>query len=390
MVAAANCARPPQDDELRYLEMTDTLLGKASGPLTMWSPPGYALFLAPFRAVGCGPASLRLLNAFLLVLAVWLFHRLLRNHVSRGLAAAAAAAFALYWPFCKMLPEIMTETLAVCLMTAVLLAWSELGREGGRTLAWIAVGAVCLAWLCLTRAVFGYALAVCIAVFALGLLTAHRAYARRMLVTSVLAMALCLPWLGYTWSRTGKPFYWTSCSGVTLFWMATPLNHWGDWHAPSEVALTPELSYHRGLFARTAAMPEEKQDEAFRDAAFRFMKNYPGVYLRSLAANAGRLFFNMPYSFTPQKLRALFFAVPNAFLIVLLTLALAALARRRDRWPEAGPAILFGGTALAGTVLVSAFARMLLPIVPAMLFVIVVGLQDMRLNRPAAAPESAS
>lgn len=389
VVSAWDCMRPAQDDETRYVQMADVLIGQSPGPLTMWSPPGYALFLAPMRAAGWAPAGLRFANAFLLALAVWLFYRLLLNHVSRKKALLGAAGFALYWPFYKMLPEIMSETLAVCLMTATLLAWSQLRRSEGRRWVWVVVGAVCLAWLCLTRAIFGYALAACIALFAVGLLTRQRTYAKRLLLTSVLAMALCLPWLGYTWSRTGKAFYWTSAGGASLFWMASPLNPCGDWHSASEVATTPQLAPHRTLFTWAAGVPEEKQDQALRNWAERYIKAQPDVYARSLVANASRLVWNFPYSFTSQKLRSLFFAIPNSFLMVFLALALAALARRRDRLAETGPALLLGGFALGGTLLLSAFARMLLPIVPAMVFVIVVGLQDMRLTQPAPPAEGA-
>jgi 4-amino-4-deoxy-L-arabinose transferase-like glycosyltransferase len=389
LIAAWNCARPAQDDELRYIGMADALLGRSPGPITLWSPPGYAAFLMPFRAAGFGPAALRLLNAALLAAAVFLFYRLLRAHVAPRLAAAGAAAFALYWPFWKMLPEVMTETLAVFLMTATLLAWSQLRREGAPRWPWILVAALALAWICLTRAIFGYALLLCAALFAAALLTSRRAFAGRLLVTCVLAAALCAPWLGYTWSRTGRPFFWSAAGNMSLYWMTVPVNPWGDWHSPGEVVATPEFAPIRNFFARTMALPEQEQDEAFRNAALKYLRMYPELYARNVAANAGRLFFNTPYSFTPQKMRTLFFAVPNAFLLVLLTLALLALARRRDRWPDAAPPILLGGAALAGTLLLSAFGRMLLPIVPAMLFVIVLGLQDLRLAAPPPDAEGA-
>ncbi len=369
--------------------MTDRLLGDSVGrEMTLWSPPGYALFLLPFRAMGFGPAGLRLLNAPLLATAVFLLYRLLRDHVSRRAAVAGAAAFAGYWPLWKMLPELMTETLAVCLMAALLLAWSRLRGERPRQGLWILLAGTFLAWLCLTRAIFGYALAVSLALFAAALLTRQRAYAARLLLSAAVALALCAPWLGYTASRTGKLFHWSSAGGMSLFWMTSTANPWGDWHTADEVALEPALAVHRPFFKRVATLPEHEQDEAFRQAALRNLARRPDVYARSLAANAGRLFFNTPYSFTPQKLSTLFFAVPNAFLLALLVLALTALAQRRDRLAAIAPALVLGGAALAGTLLLSAFGRMLLPLTPVFCLLIVVGLQDMRLTRPAA-PESA-
>jgi hypothetical protein len=110
-IAATGWSRPPVQDETRYLGFADNLThGFYSPPdaVQLWSGPGYPLLLAPFRAIGCGPGALRLLNAPLLFAAVWCFFRFLRNHFPHRAALLGACALGLYFPVWKFLPSLMT------------------------------------------------------------------------------------------------------------------------------------------------------------------------------------------------------------------------------------------------------------------------------------------
>ena len=106
-IAAAGWSRQPVQDETRYLGFADNLAHgfySPPGAIQLWSSPGYPLLLAPFRAVGFGPGALRLLNAPLLLAAVWCFFRFLRNHLPDRAALLGAGALGLYFPVWKFLP----------------------------------------------------------------------------------------------------------------------------------------------------------------------------------------------------------------------------------------------------------------------------------------------
>jgi CHASE2 domain-containing sensor protein len=73
----------------------------------------------------------------------------------------------------------------------------------------------------------------------------------------------------------------------------------------------------------------------------------------------------------------LFYVLPNSFLLAFAALALVRLARSaRARVEPLYPYLLFAGAGLAGAALLSAYARMLFPFVPVMLFLIVRDMQS--------------
>ena len=390
-IAATGWSRVPVQDETRYLGFADNLThGFYSPPneIRLWSSPGYPLFLAPFRAIGFGPGALRLLNAPLLFAAVWCFFRFLRNHFPNRAAALGACALGLYFPVWKFLPTLMTEALALCLVCLLLWAWSETLRRERLSWNWLAAAGIAFAWLALTRPIFGYVLFACLVVYlACAALTRARA-ARWLLLAHLLAALLCLPWLAYTYSRTGKLFYWATSGGISLYWMTSSGagEFFGDWQGPNEVRDTEELAPHREFFTRLSLVNEVQRDDALKAQARENLAEHPAVYLRNLAANLSRIFFSFPYTHTEQKLSSLFYALPNSFLLAFVTVALVRLLRRaRAAFASLYPYLLFAGTGFAGTALLSAYPRMLFPFVPVMLFLIV---RDMQSGSPGPQRES--
>jgi 4-amino-4-deoxy-L-arabinose transferase-like glycosyltransferase len=384
-IAATGWSRPPVQDETRYLGFADNLThGFYSPPdaVQLWSGPGYPLLLAPFRAIGCGPGALRLLNAPLLFAAVWCFFRFLRNHFPHRAALLGACALGLYFPVWKFLPSLMTEVPALCLVCLLLWAWSEILRRDRVSWAWLAAAGIAFAWLCLTRSIFGYVLFACLATYLVCAALTRMRSARRLLLAHLLAAVLCLPWLGYTYARTGKLFCWATSGGMSFYWMTSggEGEFFGDWQGPNEVRDTEELAPHREFFSQLSRMNEVQRDDALKARARENLAAHPSVYLRNLAANLSRVFFSFPYTHTPQKLSTLFYALPNSFLLAFVTLALVRLAAlSKVEGAALYPYLLFAGAGFAGTALLSAYPRMLFPFVPVMLFLIV---RDMQSGNP--------
>src|SRR5208283_6173102 len=98
-----------------------------------------------------------------------------------------------------------------------------------------------------TRSIFGYVLFTCLVIhIACAALTRMRS-ARRLLLAHLIAAVLCLPWLGCTYARTGRVFYWATSGGMSFYWMTSggEGEFFGDWQGPNEVRDTPELAPHR-------------------------------------------------------------------------------------------------------------------------------------------------
>ncbi len=65
-----------------------------------------------------------------------------------------------------------------------------------------------------------------------------------------MALIWCVPYLLMTYSLTGKPFYWGSSGGLSLYWMSTPYDtEMGDWFSKIDVKERPELFHHRDFLS---------------------------------------------------------------------------------------------------------------------------------------------
>jgi hypothetical protein len=215
---------------------------------------------------------------------------------------------------------------------------------------------------------FGYVIAA-----ALLLALAARAATRmgapgRAAWICALALALCVPYLSYTYSLTGRIFFWGTSGGMSLYFMSTPYaNEFGSWFSAEEVRLRPELAAHREFFASLEGLTDLERDDAFKRRAIDNIRRYPAKYLANLAANTGRLLFSYPFTFGPHSMTTFFYLVPNMFLVVLAVLSIpAALLRPREIPFEIWALLVFALIAFGGSALLSAYDRQARPLVPAL------------------------
>jgi hypothetical protein len=203
---------------------------------------------------------------------------------------------------------------------------------------------------------------------------------RRAAAVHALALVLCVPWLAHTYAVSHHVFYWSSSGGLSLYWMASPYpGEAGDWHGPREVFLRRALAPNRPDFLRLRGLDQVQRDDALRHRAVALIKAHPRTYVKNLVNNTSRMWFNLPYSFKAETANALFYIVPNAFLLTAVVFAAVVLARFRRRVPPpvwvAAALVVFG---IAFQTPLSAFPRMLVPLVPAMLLVVAWGAAAVR------------
>lgn len=346
-------------------------------PLTprayLWHGPGLAVLLAPLVALDLPLQAIRFVEPLLLGSAVLLFHRLLRIRLARRPALIGSYAFGLYLPFLAVVSSVHKEPLAILIVVAGMFALSR-GLASGRR-RWLAASGACLAALAMVRLEYGW---VTFALLAAALLTwairRHSLIARRLVVVTVIASALCLPWLTYTHHLTGQYAYWGSSSGLSLFWMSPTLpGETGQWHSPTLVASDPALAAERPLFARVAALDPVAGDRLLREQARRNVAARPAAYVRNVIANLGRLLLSYPMK--PTSVTTI--TVDGAWNVALLAGVIAAVGtgrrRRRDVPPEALPILVFAALSILVHLPASTSLRMLLPIAPALLWLAAVG-----------------
>lgn len=372
---------PLKDDEGRYAAYAENISHGFYGDKEskcLWNGPGYPLVLAPLAAMHIPMTWGRSLNPLFMLGCVGLVYLLLREYVPRPVAAGGAIITAVFPPLLIYMPRLLTESLSVLLMASFCF-FTVRYFEGRRTRdCWLA-GISC-GFLLLTKVMFAY---VWLGAFVVAIvLRLMRRPAGRMAEVYAIALLVCLPYLLYTWSLTGKVFYWSNAGGSSLYCMTMNVDKgYGDWNA----FFGPQGRLeHADFLAELEKMDYVARDEFLKQEAVRNIESNPGTYLANVAANLGRLWYNLPYYSKFQRPETLAVTVPNSALFMALLACVYPLVRYRRRIPPAvGALMLFAGIYLVGASLVFAVDRYLLPLLPIFMLVILFTFTRLVEIRPA-------
>jgi hypothetical protein len=329
----------------------------------LWHGPALPLLLVPVVALHLPLIVARLVASPLpLFAAIVVFHQMVRPYLRERSALLASYAVAVYLPFFPSIRGVQVEPLATLCFTLVVFFMVRAFRGGRRDRVWAGIA---FAVLALSRVEFGYVLLVALAASALWLLLSRRSRAARLSLTAcAVALALCVPWLAYTYSVTSKPLYWGNSGGLSLYWMSAPGNL-GDWHTVKQGLTQANLAADRPDLTAVARLKPLAQDSRLVHIALDHIRHDPKHYLSNVVNNIDRLVFNSPYSFTNEKASSLLYAVPNAVLLGALVLAsLIAVRIRRRLGAELVPIALLLVLAFVVHVPVAAYARFVVPLVP--------------------------
>jgi 4-amino-4-deoxy-L-arabinose transferase-like glycosyltransferase len=362
----------------------DALLDERPGSPDLWYGPGLPALLAPRVALDAPLSALRLTSALVLFAAVLLMYVLVRERWGPRVGLVAAYALGLYVPFLGLLSSLHSEVLAVFFMVVGMLGLARFLDRGG--VQWLAVGGVGLAGLALTRVAYGWVLTLALVVLGVWWLARRSGPAGRAAAVVGLALALCVPWLTYTYAKTDRVLVWGNSGSLSLYWMTSPHEgDLGDWHQAHLVFTDPELAPHREFFEGLRGLTLAEQNAEIEREALRNIADHPLSYAENVVANVSRMLFNSPYSRTPQQTNDAFYAVSNAILLGAAVLcALVLVPRRRTLPPETGVFATLAVTAFGLHALVAAYPRMLAPIVPLLVWLTMLSLVESGLLTRAA------
>lgn len=311
----------------------------------------------------------KLVNACFLFTAVVYFFKTLRLYLSETQALQGALVFGVYPPFLREVHLILTESLVLLLVCGFLFHWCKVHGRPPTSRRHALAASAYLGYLALTKVFFGYVITLGVLVGMGVCAWSHAVRHRVTLCIYGIALMLCLPYLCWTYRVTGKPFYWATSGGMSLYWMSTPYrDEYGDWFSAADVMNRSELSPHRAFFEEVARYSEVQQDSAFRSAALRNLMGNPTKVVVNWLANVGRLLFSYPFSYSSQRLSTYFYMLPNMFLVVATVLSVWIAIKRRIRPPyEIAMLILFALVSVGGTSLLSGYERQFRPLVPILL-----------------------
>lgn len=360
----------PRSDGARYLYFSRNLTEGFYSPrdkINLWNGPGYPLLLTPVVGLDLPEAVARHLNIALMLLAAAYFYLTLRQYVGAVPATIATYALGLWPPVLRLMPQIMTEPFSMLLTCGFVFHLTRMHRTDERHRLHLVLASGFLGYLALTRVIFGYVILVALLVLLVLYLIRRARPLLRDVMVCIIALAVCVPYLIYTYSLTGKAFYWSTAGGMSLYWMSSPHSgEYGDWHTMRQAMRQPEIAKNHGAFiAELGSLSPVERDDALKRQAIQNIKSNPSKYFMNWIANLGRLAINYPKSHAHQKPGILLDIILSMFAIVLFCLFIPTIYSRHSMFPdELWVLLLIGLVYLGGTSLVSALQRFQLPLVP--------------------------
>lgn len=366
-------------DEWRYLYYANNLLHGYFSPhdrVVIWNGPGYPALLMPFVKADWLDGA-RYLNAFLhagmMAYAWWI----LRSVLPRPWALGAVVVLSFYGPLNEHLPLLYTEVVT----SFLLVAWIFHALRAPERPMHLVAAVFYFAFLAMVKVAFGSALAVFLIIMLVVWWRGRSRIALAYLKHGALAMALCLPYLVYTYQLTGRPFFWSSAMPDNFYWLTTPdPEEWGDWYHQGWVYQNPMLrAHHAYVVDRTTGLARDPNlpwmDQIFNTGTLesgkiymaegmRNIREHPLKYARNWCGNIVRLFLDVPVSVRGTPFWNDYSRWNLPFLI--WAAFVGAIAWKRRTWLPSGwsPIFLMLAVLLAEYSIITVVARFSVPIVP--------------------------
>lgn len=363
-----------EGDEDRYIRHAENLSqGFFSPPdaSELKSGPGYPLVLLPVVLLKLPWVFGKMFNALFLFLAVLYFFSALRLYINERTALFFSYLFGLYPFFLKYIHLLLTETFAVFLVTGFVFHFCNAYVCLKRRWREMFLAVLYLGYLALTKVLYGYAMVAGLLFFFALYLWKKTVSLKKVSLIFLGAFLFCVPYLLYTYSLTGKVFYWAIYGGSNFYWLTTPFEEeLGDWRGGGVGHLKksgiPQLMEHHGpFFEKIASLSPVEWDARMRDQGLTNIYHHPRKFIKNWICNVGRMLFNYPYSYTPQRMGTLFNIWTNMFLAVFSILCVYPSYVARKRMPfEIFVLLFFGVISFTGTSLLSAYERYFRPLVP--------------------------
>ncbi len=311
-------------DESRYLMYSKNLLNGHYSPqniIYLWNGPGYPIILIPFVKFNLPLLAAKLLNPLFLFGAILYFFHTLRFYMKDKSAIFFSYLLGIYPPFCRYIHFLLTEQVAIFLICGFSFHFSKLCRKESISWFQIFISSLYLGYLALTKVFFGYVILVGLLLCLFLYICQRKTVLIKTSFVYSLALLVCIPYLIYTYSLTGKIFYWGNSGGISLYVMSTPYeDELGGLRMFNVIESSNHKEFFDALDKRNLSGIE--WDIELKKQAINNIINNPAKYFENWIANVGRLLFNYPYAYEYQKLSTYFYLIPNIFLVVFCILCL--------------------------------------------------------------------
>ncbi len=381
-------------DEPTYLLYARNLINGfyvPKGTTFLWAGPGYPIILAVFEKFDMPDIYQKLFNAIFLYASLLCIYYSLRSFAKKSYALILTSFCGFYYPYYLMLPYRMTEVFVILLISLIVLYVNKWSEESSK-ITYKIILILVLAWLMLTKIIFGYVITGLLILFIITFLIKHKNKYLKLIFITFLSIITISPYLYFTYQLTGKFFYWGTSGGLTLYWMSSPYDEeYGDFinffYEPSNDHSKNQLFKMRHEENITKAIGEISlfetlnyeelptklgvaQDQKFKRMAIQNIKGHPIKYIKNILSNGLRMIFNFPYSYRENPLN-LKLIICNSILLLFVFISSLKLLRKYKNIDSADLFLLsFALIYLGGSMLLSATTRQFYIISPILLFFI--------------------
>lgn len=346
-------------DEPRYLMFAHNILNGFYSPpapdINLWNGPGYPLLLSFFIKIHLSDLMIVLTNAMWIYLSLVLIYKTLRYFLSCKKAFFWTAVLGFYYPLYRMLPKILTEALTWFLVSLIVFLSFKLYYDKKRPLFNIFFLGFAIFYLMITKVIFGYVVLVLFILLFFWHALVRFNTAKKYVWALFLALMLSVPYLYYTYTLTGKYFYWTNAGSFSLYLMSTPYeSEDGRFITPKDLLQSP--LHHQEADSILTKMPALQMDDTLKKLALSNIKNHPYKYFKNWLSNIYRLFIAGPFL---DETRNIIYTIPNLFITLIIIWSLSGLKKTYKQISFPLYFLLaFFLIYLGGSSLVSAMSRM--------------------------------
>lgn len=347
--------------------------------------PGYSILLIPFILLKLPFLSITLLNAVFYYLSIVIIFKALKQITTSKKSLIICIFWGFYYNLYEHIIIIGPEILITFLITLLIYIISKsLPINNKPKGIHIILSGLIIGYIALIKPIFGYVLMTIIFfAFFYFLINKKSTQLKNLFAILFIALITTLPYLLFTFNKSGKLFYWSSLGGNNMYWMSTPYkNEYGDWFKdPNRITVYGVKSdqipgsgdslvkNHQENFDYILQFDGIKRDEAYKRITFLNIQNNPIKYIKNILANAGRIVFNFPFSYSIQKPTTLLRIPLNGILIVLSIFSLYISLIKWHSLPfYLRFLLIFVLIYLGGSLLGSAETRMFSIIVPVLLY----------------------
>lgn len=346
LIIALTGANIPLSDGIRYWQTAGYFLNGFSdvdliNSSLLKNGPLYPFFLSLLRVFGFGVKTSIYFNAIFIYLSGVLFFKLLKKNLSFLFSFIAVYSwffidpFLFYWG-AKLYSEPLAILLVISFIYQVDIYFINKSKRS------LILASIFFSLLILTKVLFGYVCIVLILVFGVNYLIKRKKWVKDIFKIFLFSFLFILPYLTFTYSITGKYFYFSTGGGKLLYWISSPHeNDLGEWHIfaldnlkdhlgkrynkfsgldssylarVNQVIIDQMKADHKSVvekinFSNFNAIEE---DDYLKKEALKNISNFPLNFAKNWILNSGRLLIGYPH--------AIYFKPPYSPLLSLLNI----------------------------------------------------------------------